>query len=617
MLWKVIKNVFSVMFSSPTNVVKTVAVLIINLVTNAIDLAAPFIFVSAVKEYGKNNPDEEHTALSIVLAGTYAATWSLGRKLPHLRNMLLHTMGAELATNLIKKVMRQFYSLSMEHRASNTNAPEVQHFGGAYEIGKAFITSFWGETFTALTGTLATATVVSIFYWDAGLIMIGVLPIYIFASILGSVFLDKAENNFTSNLFGGFEHIIAELDQYENAHYYGNVEYELDKTENMLSNLNNAHVRSLTTRDYVISTQIMVTALSFIAVSTYMGYEVVISKEHSIDDYIWTTLYSLIYSTYLSEFSRSYNSLYSNYSKYERILTYLDKESELNNDRRGNRLILEGRPNVISFQNISFSYQDDEKVLSNLTFEVPAGKTTVIVGLSGQGKSTILKLLLGFYEPINSDGQINVGGQNISNFSRKSLREQMAIVPQSPFLFKGTVFDNIKYGNFDATEEEVKKAAINAGIDGITLATQVGEKGAKLSGGQKQRISIARAYLRKKSPFLILDEPTSSLDAQTEEEVFQNLNHLIESERKTTLIITHKLSAVSYLEKNISDVIVLDRGRLAEKGKMGELLSKKGIFARQMSIIRRQVELSKEALDDLSDNEDKGKEKMQQGNIQL
>lgn len=235
----------------------------------------------------------------------------------------------------------------------------------------------------------------------------------------------------------------------------------------------------------------------------------------------------------------------------------------------------------IAFEDVSFRYKNSdakgaEKVIKHLNLRIPAGETVALVGPSGGGKTTLCNLIPRFYDP--EEGRITIDCTDIRDFTRVSLRRNVGIVAQDVFLFDGSIADNIRYGNLDATDHEVIEAAKKARIHDYVMTleegydTQVGERGVKLSGGQKQRISIARVFL-KDPGILILDEATSALDNQTEMEIQQELFELAKG--RTCIIVAHRLSTI----KSANEIVVLTPSGIAERGSHRELMALGGIYA--------------------------------------
>jgi ATP-binding cassette, subfamily B, bacterial len=231
----------------------------------------------------------------------------------------------------------------------------------------------------------------------------------------------------------------------------------------------------------------------------------------------------------------------------------------------------------ISFNNVSFQYDESKPVLRNISFNIQAGQTIAFVGPSGAGKTTICSLIPRFYD-VNA-GAITIDGIDVRDITQKSLREQIGIVQQDVFLFTGTIRENIEYGRLGASFEEIQAAAEKAHLkefieslpDGYE--TQIGERGLKLSGGQKQRIAIARMFL-KNPPILILDEATSALDTETEMMIQKSLNEL--SKNRTTLVIAHRLATI----RNADRIIVVTKNGIEEQGTYEELIALNGVFAK-------------------------------------
>lgn len=284
-------------------------------------------------------------------------------------------------------------------------------------------------------------------------------------------------------------------------------------------------------------------------------------------------------NTAVKELTKGYNKLQESAAGCERTFELL--EATVDEDITKDTIELTNIDKGVEYKNVWFSY-DTEPVLEDISFRVEPNEVIAVVGKSGVGKTTLVDLLCRFYEP--TKGTITINSVDIKVYSKKSLLKHIAIVTQDPFLFNTTILENIKYGNRDASWEEIVESAKAAYIHDFIETLEngynavVGERGAKLSGGQKQRISIARAILKNPS-ILILDEATSSLDSESEKQVQEALDNLIgvaenSGQKRITFIIAHRLSTT----RKANRIIVLDKGRIAEIGTHSELLERNGVY---------------------------------------
>jgi len=284
-------------------------------------------------------------------------------------------------------------------------------------------------------------------------------------------------------------------------------------------------------------------------------------------------LYALIVAGPIGTFVRLYTQIQEASGAIRRVYEILDTAPAIDNPE--NPIFLENITGRIQFENVSFGYRQEFKILHNISFDVQPGQTVALVGPSGAGKSTVIKLLHRFFDV--SQGSIRLDEHDIRSLDRKSFLNQIALVPQETLLFGGTVKENILYGKLDATDQELEDAARKANAHDFIVGlengyeTIVGEKGAKLSGGERQRIAIARAIL-KDPKILVLDEATSSLDNRSEALIQEAVEKLMEG--RTTFIVAHRLSTIHKADQ----IIVLEKGRVVETGQHEKLMNNKNLY---------------------------------------
>jgi ATP-binding cassette subfamily B protein len=268
----------------------------------------------------------------------------------------------------------------------------------------------------------------------------------------------------------------------------------------------------------------------------------------------------------------------------ERLFAILHERPELE-ERAGLPALVSGKGEVV-FEHVSFHYDPSRPILHEVSFRIRPGDTLAVVGGSGSGKSTLARLLLRLYAP--DAGRILIDGQDIATVSAASVRATIGMVPQDTVLFNDTIGYNIAYGRTGATHEEIVDAAKAAHIHGLISSlerqydTEVGERGVTLSGGERQRIAVARAIL-KNPPVLIFDEATSALDSASEHAIQKELNRL--SQNRTVLMIAHRLSTVV----DADEIVVLEQGRIVERGTHAQLLRQGGAYARLWQLQQREV----------------------------
>ena len=323
-----------------------------------------------------------------------------------------------------------------------------------------------------------------------------------------------------------------------------------------------------------MSSNLFFQGMMYLVTLVYGGY-LIAQGEMQTADLAMYALYIGIFISPIQILVELVEMMQKGLSGFRRFLDVMETESEIRDaDNAAELTDVKGH---VRYDHVSFHYNDDETpVLSDISIDIPAGKSIALVGPSGSGKTTICSLLPRFYDV--TGGSITVDGKDIRGLTLKSLRSQIGMVQQDVYLFDGTIKDNIAYGKPGASDEEIIKAAKCASIHDFIMElpdkydTYVGERGTRLSGGQKQRISIARIFL-KDPPVLILDEATSALDSVTEaklQETFEKLAH-----GRTTIIIAHRLSTV----RNADRIAVIEDGRITELGSHDQLMAKNGAYA--------------------------------------
>ena len=323
-----------------------------------------------------------------------------------------------------------------------------------------------------------------------------------------------------------------------------------------------------------MSSNLFFQGMMYLVTLVYGGY-LIAQGEMQTADLAMYALYIGIFISPIQILVELVEMMQKGLSGFRRFLDVMETESEIRDaDNAAELTDVKGH---VRYDHVSFHYSDDETpVLSDISIDIPAGKSIALVGPSGSGKTTICSLLPRFYDV--TGGSITVDGKDIRGLTLKSLRSQIGMVQQDVYLFDGTIKDNIAYGKPGASDEEIIKAAKCASIHDFIMElpdkydTYVGERGTRLSGGQKQRISIARVFL-KNPPILILDEATSALDNESERWIQKSLEEL--SKNRTTITIAHRLSTI----RDADEIIVITEDGIAERGTHAELLEKDGLYA--------------------------------------
>ncbi len=409
--------------------------------------------------------------------------------------------------------------------------------------------------------------------WFAGITVLA-LAIYIVFTI--SVTEWRTQFRREANEFDSVAHTRAvdSLLNYETVKYFNNEGFEARRYDESLERLRRSRLKSQTTLSLLNTGQQLIIAIALVAM-LWRATQGVVEGRMTLGDLVMINAFMIQLYIPLNFLGVLYREIKQSLTDLDRMFTLMDRDREVA-DAPGAQPLSGLDQASVTFDRVRFAYEPSREILHEVSFEIPAGKTVAVVGPSGSGKSTLARLLYRFYDV--QAGSIRIGGEDIRQVTQASVRQAIGIVPQDTVLFNDTVAYNIAYGRPGASQEEVEAAARAAHIHGFIAGTpegyqtRVGERGLKLSGGEKQRVAIARTLL-KNPPILIFDEATSALDSANERAIQAELQSV--ARNKTTLVIAHRLSTVV----DAHEILVMDAGRIVERGNHAELLARGGRYA--------------------------------------
>ncbi len=557
-------------------------------VATALNMVTPYLFgllVDRIAGYEKlgelgNVPPVELSAYRdeawvflLLICGVILAVATIATLTTYPQQMMLIFAGNRIVYDIRRRLFRHLQHLSMRYFDSNPHGRIMSRVLYDVEAVQGIVSSQLVEIVTNVI-TLTVAIVV-LFIYNVRLasIAVGILPLYVFNFLLirqhirhsAAEAREQYSQIYTtlSESISGIKVVKSFTRESSEARGFAR-----EVRESIGMNMRLGHWRIV----LHIGANV-ITRLANIGILLYGGYMVLYTGEITMGDLVAFRSYQSMLYTPVIMLVTINNQIQVVLAAIERIFETLDTSPDIEERRDAIKLEkIEGR---VEMEHVDFAYEPGELVLDDINFIAEPGTVTALVGPSGSGKSTLVHLIPRFYDPTN--GRVLMDGHDLRDVSISSLRRNIAMVMQEDFLFMGTLRENIKYGRPEATDEQVLQAAVAANAHDFIMEypdgyeSMVGERGTRLSGGQRQRISIARAILRDPR-ILILDEATSALDSESEALIQEALEHLMKN--RTTFTIAHRLSTVM----NADIILVLDEGRIVERGKHVELATAGGVY---------------------------------------
>jgi ATP-binding cassette subfamily B protein len=536
----------------------------------AVMLAGPYALKLAIDRMSS------HAAFAVVagLVLAYTAARFGGVLSDNLRNAIFEKVGQDAARRLSAKVFRHVHDLSLRfhlERRTGSLTKIVERGTKSIDLMLYFLLFNIGPTIIELTAIC----VIFFVKFGIGLVAatLAIVAIYILLTRKVSDWrtgLQRQMNDVDNKAIG---RAVDSLLNYETVKYFGAENRESARYEEAVGAFAKAAVRNEVSLAWLNIGQALITNLMMAGamIFTVWGWS---KGRFSPGDVVWINGLLLQLFRPLDALGWVYRSIRQGLIDMEAMWDLLDTPAEVNDVPDAPALHVTN--GSVKFDHVRFGYEAGRQILRGLELDIPAGTSCAIVGPSGAGKSTIARLLYRFYDP--TAGRILIDDQDIAQVQQRTLRAAIGIVPQDTVLFNDTIGYNIAYGRENADQPDVEAAARGAAIDHFIdvlpekYDSMVGERGLKLSGGEKQRVAIARTLL-KNPPILVLDEATSALDSRTEQAIQETLDRVAQS--RTTIMIAHRLSTIV----NADQIVVLDQGRVAERGTHEQLLDRDGLYA--------------------------------------
>ncbi len=568
---------------------RIIGALLIVLMAKGVVLTMPLAMKEAIDSMtGANDGAREAVtlvAIGFVLAYVGARFLSVG--FDNLRNVVFERVGQDATRALAEDVFARLHRLSLRfHLSRRTGEVTKTIERGTKTIDSMLYFLLFNIAPTVIELTAVAIIFYTLFGWELVAATAFTVVLYIFITRWITEWRVKLRAEMNQLDGTALSRAVDSLLNYETVKYFGAEEREQDRYSTATTEYQQAAIKSENSLGLLNVVQSLITNALMAGAMAFAVWEW--SKGRlTVGDLTAINMYLMQLFRPLDMLGWVYRSIRQGLVDMAEMFRLIDTEVEVRDVPGAPALV--ARPPTVVFDNVVFGYEPDRTILHGLSFEVPAGSRTAIVGPSGAGKSTIGRLLFRFYDP--QQGRILIAGQDIAQVQQASLRAAIGIVPQDSVLFNDTIGYNIAYGHphelGGASTADVIAAARDAAIlpfiealpDGFE--TQVGERGLKLSGGEKQRVAIARTLL-KNPPIMLFDEATSALDSRTEQAILATLDRVAQD--RTALAIAHRLSTIA----DADDILVLNEGRLEERGTHAELLRRDGLYAEMWA--RQQTE---------------------------
>ena len=539
-------------------------------------VGVPIVFKAMIDDLsGKTTA----VGLPVLLLLLYGALRFGNSLFTELREIFFARVTQEAVRRISLEVFRHLHSLSLRFHLER----QTGGLSRDIERGSRSVSSLITYTLYSILPTLVEiGLVIGILFaqYDIGFVLITAasLTVYIVYTVVISNWRIDLRRRVNETDSAANAQAIDSLLNYETVKYFNNEDYEAQRYDAHLRQWEDASTKSQISLSWLNLGQQIIIATGVTAMM-WRAAAGVADGRMSIGDLVLVNAFLIQLYMPLNFLGMVYREIRQALADIERMFGLLGEHREIAD--APDAQTLEASSVEVRFDAVDFFYDAKRQILFDVGFTVPAGKTVAVVGESGSGKSTLARLLFRFYDATR--GTISINGHDLRQLTQASLRAAIAIVPQDTVLFNDTILHNIRYGRPDATREEIMAAAAAAQLgDFITLLpdgydTRVGERGLKLSGGEKQRVAIARALL-KNPPLLIFDEATSSLDSRTEKAIQASIDAAARG--RTTLVIAHRLSTVM----NADQILVMDGGRIIERGTHAELIDAAGRYARMWAL---------------------------------